>query len=304
MTENGARHLSDEWLSAHLDADDPGTEDPEHARHLASCESCTARTETLRAAKLLVSTAAVRSPSADSRSRAISAALTAFGDDFPTGTKPGDIDADATTPQSIATSRGRWYRRRPVLVGAAAAVILALAVALPLTLTGKGPGTTSAARAQHRNASGALGATPGAAGVGTSGAAGTSGAGGSGAGNISQVPDLGAVTSKQELISRVRVLETSQGAPGAASSANSPDASGPEGSASGFSPYSVANCVTQTQDETGAHYGPGEVATVTYDGQRAIVMELWKSASAPAAGEEQVAVATQGNCKLLLTTTF
>ena len=304
MTENRAPHLSDEWLSAHLDAEDSGSDDLENERHLASCESCAARADALHAAKRLVSTP-VGSAAAEPRSRAVSAALAAFGAGGATETESSD--AGATTPQSIETAHRRWYRRQPVLVGAVAtaAVILALAVALPLTLTGKGGSTTSAAKSPQRS-SAPQAASPGAAGTGT--ASSTEGAAGSGAGGAagSPVPDLGTVTSKQELISRVRALGASyQGAQAGQPSANSGGVSASEGGAAASSPYSmVANCVAHTQDETGDHYGPGVVATVTYDDQRSIVMELWNVASPPAAGKGQLAVATEADCKLLLTAAF
>lgn len=309
MTENGARHLSEDRLSSYLDGERSvsarsrapeatGPEETEREIHLDSCEACRARLEGLRAARLLVATP-VNPPPAEVRARAIASALAVF--------EETDEDADETTSQVVSSSRGPWYRRPRVFLGATAAAMLALAVALPLTLTGKGASTTSAAKSTHSSASRASAGEAGQAAAGATGSAGASSSAASGGATGSlALADLGTVSSKKELVSRVRALAISYPAtPSPANNSGQPSPSS-GGVAQPFSVYSasVTNCVTTTQEHLGAHYGPGVVATVTYDGQRSIVMELWRSTSPPPTGEDHVAVATEEGCKLLLTATF
>jgi len=63
-------------------------------------------------------------------------------------------------------------------------------------------------------------------------------------------------------------------------------------------------CVAGTRSAAhGGAHGPGLVATATYAGEQALVMEFWPTTSSPTAGQTVVAVSAKSGCKLLTRTT-
>jgi anti-sigma factor RsiW len=176
----------------------------------------------------------------------------------------------------------RWYRRPQVLAGAAAAVVvLGLGVAVPLTLAGQSSSSPTAAsrirNSPQRHAS--AGFAPAAK--------------GSAAVSAGSVEDLGRVSSMKQVLSRLSEVVTPRFSKALA---------GPSYNAGATSTY--ASCVATTRAAARAgDYGPGIVASATYQGRASLVMEFWTTASAPPSGKTVVAVTTTNGCKLLARTT-
>lgn len=293
-------HLTDEQLSAHIDGaeDEARSGAPVAEEHLACCDVCARRIEELRDARRLVA-APVAAVSQATKSTAVAEAVR-------TGLRAGDDPAAAFAGPMVAgpavvetANPGRWYRR-PRLLGGAAAALVALGVALPLAISSQSstsPNPTAARSSSARpNASSAVpGATrqPSAAG---SGAAGLNAPAASGAGaSAGALPDLGAVSSAQDVQGAVARLGLE------AMTSYSPAQSG---SAYGLPLYSYSDCVANTRRAAdGGPYGPGLVATASYRGDDALVMEFWPTKSSPPAGEAVVAVSSRRGCKLLARTT-
>jgi hypothetical protein len=266
-------HLSDERLSAYLDEVDdvapPGA--PELQPHLAQCARCNDRLAALRSAGRLVGAPVVR-VTPEVRAQAVAAAVRAA--------------------REVEQARKiRWYRRPQVLVGAAAAaavVVLGLGVAVPLTLSGQSsPSSTAASRIRNsQEHHGSAGLSPAAKGP-------AAGSIGSTASTAAAVEDLGQVSSMKQVLSRLsEVLTPSFSQALAGSSYNDAVTS------------RYAGCVATTRAAARAgDYGPGIVASATYQGRASFVMEFWPTASTPQAGKTVVAVTTTNGCKLLARTT-
>lgn len=268
-------HLSDERLSAYLDEVDDAAPFgvPELQPHLAQCARCRDRLAALRSASRMVG-APVASVAPELRAQAVAAALHAAREQ--SGPVRGERDVEPA--RTI-----RWYRRPQVLAGAAAAV-LALCVAVPLTLVGQSSPTSIAAShgpARSKTTSGA-------------GSAGSSSEprGSAGASSPAAVPDLGRVSSVKQVLSRLHGAKISNSSSGQARLSYNDEATS-----------TYARCVATTRKAArGGDYGPGIVASVTYQGRASLVMEFWPTTSMPEAGKTVVAVTATNGCRLLART--
>jgi len=323
-------HLSDERLSARLDALEVAapSDAPAIEEHLAACRACRERLEVLAFAKRLVATPVAPVP-AVVRSQAVAAAL-AVGDLDGHGAPTDGGSADGASPAAARPMRPRWYHRPQVLVGAAAAaVLIAVGVAVPVALNGKstsisasaqhhpqrstthgaastlGPPRASSANPSQQGAasgSGASGATAspaassGVPGAGVPSAVPSSPLGSSAPGEQSptSLPELGKVSSTEQVLARLREYEASKSS---SLSANSTSQFGIENEPA---TPSLSQCVASTRSASHAGaYGPGLVATATYRGHAAYVIEFWPTETAPPTGKGVVAVASEDGCHLL-----
>ncbi len=295
-------HLTDERLSAHLDGVDdvaprgaPGLE-----THLASCALCQARLASLRSVRALVGTALSPVPAA-TRAAAVAAAL----DRARIDTSSGVAEPGWATPLRPGPGTTPWYRRPAVFAGAAAAVV-ALLVAIPVALEGGSPsakstneaapltnGAASAPKSPHRVSSPSAAIPKGSATYGPAATPTTAGA-------PVVVPDLGAIDNAAQLPSAVAgVLSASASASGSAASGTS---EAPSGLSAASETAPLSTCVASTRAEArGGAYGPAVVAEATFEGTPALVMEFWPTATAPAAGQGLIAVASVSGCSLLAT---
>jgi hypothetical protein len=247
-----------------------------------------------------------------------SAPGTSLGDPSAPGTSVSEpSEEDRSVPGAGRTAQHR-HRRAQVLIGAATAVV-ALAVAVPLAISSQG--TSPSAAALHaparsrstsragsspgspaRAAAGGGFASPGAEGTGT----GTSSPdlnaplsqgppAGSSVVPTAALPDLGQVSSAEQVVARLRDAE-----PPNASSEKFGSLSNGAQVTSAFS-----RCVDMTRSTVGGgDHGPGLAATVTYGGLSALVMEFWPTSSLPPSGRIVVAVSTTDGCKLLARATM
>lgn len=315
MTE---QHLTDERMSAHLDeVDEIGraieTWTDEVEQHLVSCASCRRRFEALGSASRLVAMP-VDSVSPGTRAHVVAQAIrSGLGDSPLASTEPdlGSATRKEAVPlellaegprdrQDLEVAAARrmptpWYRRKQVLVGVAAAVVV-LGVALPVVLSSQSSPTSTAARS---------GSSPPQKDSGVAGTANPQGAGyGPGAGssspspgatpdqaplyNSSALPDLGRVSSVDQVVARL------------GQAGDSVSSAGSTRTAFGTEVARFSSCVISTRSEViGGQYGPGLVATATYQGRAALVMEFWPTASTPAVGKSMVAVSSASTCQLL-----
>jgi hypothetical protein len=271
MNERDESHLSDEQLSAYLDGEagkgPVGAFDPE--AHLTRCARCRTRLEALREVGVLVATPVV--PVLPGlKARAVAAAVHARVDE-----------------REVLGHSARWpavrLRRRPyVVVGAVAATAVILAVALPLGLSGQSSPTSIAARHTPARSN----ATNGAPSAGTPAG---SAAAPEASPTTTSTPDLGVVSSLDQVEQRLESAKISNSS--SANAAPSPGA---------LEPSILPGCVEKTRRAAhGGAFGPGVVATATYKGSRAFVMEFWATASAPSAGKIVVALSAEDGCRLL-----
>ncbi|MGA2037545.1 MAG: hypothetical protein ABSH04_08195 [Acidimicrobiales bacterium] len=298
-------HPSDERLSAHLD----GVEDvapagaPELEDHLARCGRCRDRLAALRSASHLVGLP-VAPVSPELKAQAVAVALRAGSNEDDLAVVEGESESSSTTPSpdhdpsvpGVRAMPTRWYRRPQVLAGAAAAVVV-LGVAVPLALSARSSSTSavSSHAASSPSASSSTGQSAGTTQV-------PSGAGLS-AGPLEDrekaaLPSLGRVSSVEQVVAQLNKVETVEPSSGPSSGQSRSSFSSAE-AASKF-----ARCVATTRKAVrGGDYGPGIVATASYRGRAALVMEFWPQASSLAAGKSVVAVTTTNGCKLLARTT-
>jgi hypothetical protein len=268
-------HLSDERLSAYLDEMDDVAPlgAPELQPHLAQCARCNDRLAALRSAGRLVGAPVVR-VAPEVRAQAVAVAVHAARE------QSGPVHAERDVEQA---RKIRWYRRPQVLAGAAAAVVvLSLGVAVPLTLSGQSSSNSTAGSriptsTEHR---GSAGFSPESGGL----AAGSSPV---------AVEDLGRVSSMKQVLSRLHDVGIPSSSSGPARLLYNDEAT---------SRY--AGCVATTRRAARAgDYGPGIVASATYQGRASLVMEFWPTVSKPEAGKTVVAVTTTNGCRLLARTT-
>jgi len=294
-------HESDERLSEYVDVsrDDEldGSAASESRRwaalesHVSGCELCRERLAALRSVSLLVATP-VAPVSPAHRSSAVASAIREGL------AKTEELDSVPLRPRERQT---RWFRSAPILLTGAAAAAVLLAIALPLALLGQSSPSSksnSAARAATHGAASTLGRpAPGSAtaspssgefSTGSSAANSTSAAAPSPQSAAATLPDLGKVSSIDQVLTRVSRNAT------ATSSQNDYLGTGTEGNSN------YTSCVEATRRAArGGPYGPGLVATATYQGRAAIVTEFWPTMSPPSTGKEVVAVSSTSGCKLL-----
>ena len=291
-------HLSDEFLSAHLDGVTVsgatyGATDGDVATHLAECPQCSTRLASLAAARDLVRTPP-EPVTAEARAAAVAMVLQRARLEAAAGGTVHDIAGPPAVVKELA-----WYRRPGALVGAAAAVVV-MAFAIPLALdagssTSKSPSSPLAdSNGLRKSAQNAFASPAHGSGSAEPNAAAPSVPFPSSA---PAVPDLGSVSSPAQLQSDVAALAS----PGSAS-AKSP-------AASGSSSIGVdGSCVQNTRNAShGGAYGPPVIATAVYQGTAALVMEFWTTPNAPAAdappsSQGVIAVVSQSSCTLLATT--
>ena len=305
-------HLSDELLSAHLDGagagDGEGPADNAAVEaHLSTCPRCTARRAALGAVSELVRTPPA--PVSAQRKAAAIAAVVARG-------RLEDASPSAYPAEGAPTApayRLAWYRRPSTLAGAAAAAVVVAALAVPLALGTQPAAKSSAAKDRHSSLS-APSAPPHRSATAQAPATVPPGL-------STAVPDLGSVDSTAQLRSDVAgvVNAGSAGAktPSASASVTPTTPSTPSNGANPSTPSpppaktsTVASsaCVQSTRTAAqGGAYGPAVVATATYRGNAAVIMEFWPTPTAPvpnaASGARGIiAVVSQSGCALLATT--
>jgi len=291
-------HESDERLSEYVDVsrDDEARGWADLESHVSGCELCRERLASLRSVSRLVA-APVAPVSPAHRSSAVASAIR----EGLAKTEELDSSRDLPVPLRPRERQTRWFRSARILTGAAAAAVL-LAIALPLALLGQSSPSSksnSAARAAAthgaastlgRPAPGSATASPssGEFSTGSSAANSTSAAAPSPQSAAATLPDLGKVSSIDQVLTRVSRNAT------ATSSQNDYLGTGTEGNSN------YTSCVEATRRAArGGPYGPGLVATATYQGRAAIVTEFWPTMSPPSTGKEVVAVSSTSGCKLL-----
>ena len=311
---------------------------PAIEEHLAACRACRERLEALAFAKRLVATPVAPVPAAV-RSQAVAAALAVGDLDGHGAPADGGSADGVSPAAARPMRPRWYHRPQVLVGAAAAAVLIAVGVAVPVALSGKStsisasaqhhpqrgtthgaastlgpPRASSANRSQQgaASSSGASGATaspaassgvPGAgvpsAGVPNAGvpsAVPSSPLGSSAPGEQSptSLPELGKVSSTEQVLARLREYEASKSS---SLSANSTSQFGIENEPA---TPSLSQCVASTRSASHAGaYGPGLVATATYRGHAAYVIEFWPTESAPPTGKGVVAVASEDGCHLL-----